>query len=386
MVCIFHCPCVNFSLHLKREPQRINEGVVGQLPLSPDFTGNILEGQLTLGGIKVQEEKLFQTKEISSGWILHLCLNCNHEICVFFKESPQRVFLNGSLSQEIPNTSISPVYHLILEPNEEAVNNILDAPDKFDEEAYAAFTKLQTVLENSITEENRQMEHRIDEFIQQQQENFKKFQAQAYKDRKLLWSKMKSVNNWNTSQISNDSANSSKDVKHNQSVKSVGSIVTIIDNYESNDSMESMQVSSSIEKEKTSDVQPPVLNKTNVQENSATSEDKTVIFNFDEETTTQQNCEKYVQDDLEDVMNTGVNHEPERRVKVSDLFGTSLPVNIPKKFPEPKVRKTQLPPESFLSQQLLAEGNRAKEKDLEAKTFDRPMSRNKASSIGAQVP
>eukprot|EP01114_Cavostelium_apophysatum_P000564 TRINITY_DN10511_c0_g1_i1.p1 TRINITY_DN10511_c0_g1~~TRINITY_DN10511_c0_g1_i1.p1 ORF type:complete len:426 (+),score=115.93 TRINITY_DN10511_c0_g1_i1:77-1354(+) len=214
MVYIFRCSCLNVAIHLQSAPTELKQlNQEWDWLLKKTRWSHMGRAEQSLAGVHVAHEKLHsltETKEKESSpvvWRITTCLNCADVVYASHSLSKNHIFLNFSLMplqgksvEELMkishNRTYSQAYQIFLENNQEAANSLLDAPEEDNQDAVKAFAMLQNRLQNTLKQENQNIDARIDAFIKEQGEAFKAFQMKTYTERKILWHKLSAVNNW----------------------------------------------------------------------------------------------------------------------------------------------------------------------------------------------
>ncbi|PRP78863.1 hypothetical protein PROFUN_01036 [Planoprotostelium fungivorum] len=341
---------------------------------------------LALAGIPKTHEFLTETihlapvdeqKKTYGGihWDIVVCRNCSVQLCAIDPVHPNRAILNGAISQknveerlkELPNHVYSPIFKIILERDNNAINMPLECPSESQVDAFETFKSLQNQLENVLKDEEKAIERRVEELRKKELENLQKLQTSAFVERKLLWHKLADKMQWNVDII--EEPQSTPSTQEKSKWKSVTVSTTRRDEE---------KIGLKMSGDATITLKRPT---------SPTSEDRAAVFEFDEESDDDEEDKRVVDKDGSPILGrlsnmrssreeeTEVQRIPVRRSSPGNqLMGTSVPIGIPKQMKSSFAPRaaSQKDHDAIVSRQFTEMGE-----DELSKSFDIPVSQNR---------
>jgi len=404
----WNCNCLNILVHLTGKPIPIDlktepefEWVIQKTKLQTLAKANVSIGGIRFKQIKLTQQEVFE--ENNAKWTLWKCLNCNCDTFLVCNDHTLTCLINCQIPQKEEIQTLSS-FGIILDQSE-TNTQIIQGPDESNSEALATFQSLQNQLDELIKFEYREMEERIDEFIRQQNEQFQAFQNRVYRERNILWNKICAVQNWQpTNQIPISSPPSNNPLLKikpapSKPILPLPSILSKPQKIE--DSILNEEIDE-IAKEK-----PQKPKKIASFENASDPKKKKKkvklpqddpfdhgIFSFDEENAISSQQIPSSDDEKEEEEEKENNRPPSPVTKkASDLFGTSLPISIPKistkssskaqppliSHDPPNKLKRQRSREETISLEITSKQDFGEE--LLSQSFDVPYSRNRTTSL-----
>eukprot|EP01103_Thecamoeba_quadrilineata_P006763 TRINITY_DN1649_c0_g1_i1.p1 TRINITY_DN1649_c0_g1~~TRINITY_DN1649_c0_g1_i1.p1 ORF type:complete len:601 (-),score=109.73 TRINITY_DN1649_c0_g1_i1:44-1846(-) len=189
MVVQYKCKCLNVTLDLEAAPQETDEVMWLKQYTSISSFGR---GELGVGGVRTEVDKLVTQKVISNvrqRWKCLTCNNCGLDICAIQATNTTHPVINMSLLPKsefedlTQSKDYSPVFHIIVKDNEEALHSFIHPPDQATAEV---LQKINKQTEDYTRREEDAMNERIKKYTDEQKEIFSLVQSRAERDRKLL--------------------------------------------------------------------------------------------------------------------------------------------------------------------------------------------------------